>query len=168
MKTGYTKKSGRCLVSAVQREGITLICVTLNCYDDWNAHMTAYDYAFGLVERVPASSLMEGLPELLSAQSTPVAGGVEEQVALVSSEEPMVTLLKGASGRLEAQVEKAPMVFAPVEKGRVLGQVKLYLDGILVETLPLTAAQSVEARPVTREEGEGESFWRRFLQWLGF
>ena len=66
-----------------------------------------------------------------------------------------------------APASGVPMVFAPVEKGRLLGQVKLYLDGVEVEALPLAAARDVEARPVTRREG-GESFWRRFFRWIGF
>lgn len=31
VKTGFTKKSGRCLVSACQRDNMTTICVVLNC-----------------------------------------------------------------------------------------------------------------------------------------
>lgn len=31
IKTGYTKKAGRCLVSSVKRNGMELICVVLNC-----------------------------------------------------------------------------------------------------------------------------------------
>jgi D-alanyl-D-alanine carboxypeptidase len=34
IKTGYTKKSGRCLVSAAERDHVKLICVTLNAPDD--------------------------------------------------------------------------------------------------------------------------------------
>ena len=30
IKTGFTKKSGRCLVSAAKRDGVTLVAVTLN------------------------------------------------------------------------------------------------------------------------------------------
>ncbi len=30
VKTGFTDEAGRCLVSACEREGISLICVTLN------------------------------------------------------------------------------------------------------------------------------------------
>jgi D-alanyl-D-alanine carboxypeptidase len=45
-KTGYTQKSGRCLVSVAQRDGMTLICVTLNASDDWNDHKKLYNYAF--------------------------------------------------------------------------------------------------------------------------
>ncbi len=31
VKTGYTKEAGRCLVSAAEREGMTLVCTVLNC-----------------------------------------------------------------------------------------------------------------------------------------
>ena len=40
VKTGFTKKSGRCLVSAAERDGIRLVAVTLNAPDDWNDHQT--------------------------------------------------------------------------------------------------------------------------------
>lgn len=33
VKTGYTKKAGRCLVSSAARDGMDIICVVLNCYD---------------------------------------------------------------------------------------------------------------------------------------
>ena len=36
IKTGYTTHSGRCLVSAAERDGMQLIGVVLNCYDMWN------------------------------------------------------------------------------------------------------------------------------------
>ena len=42
VKTGFTKKAGRCLVSAAEKDGVRLICVTLNCPDDWNTHAALY------------------------------------------------------------------------------------------------------------------------------
>lgn len=33
VKTGYTIKAGRCLVSSAKRENMDVICVVLNCYD---------------------------------------------------------------------------------------------------------------------------------------
>lgn len=33
VKTGYTKKAGRCLVSSAEREKMDVVCVVLNCYD---------------------------------------------------------------------------------------------------------------------------------------
>ena len=38
VKTGFTDEAGRCLVSACQRNGITLLCVTLNDRNDWQDH----------------------------------------------------------------------------------------------------------------------------------
>ena len=38
IKTGFTENAGRCLVSAKKYKGNTIICVTLNCPDDWDAH----------------------------------------------------------------------------------------------------------------------------------
>lgn len=33
VKTGYTQKAGRCLVSSAKRDGMDVVCVVLNCYD---------------------------------------------------------------------------------------------------------------------------------------
>ena len=46
VKTGYTKSTGRCLVSAAERDGITLVAVTLGAPDDWNDHKKMLDYGF--------------------------------------------------------------------------------------------------------------------------
>ena len=46
LKTGYTEKAGRTLVSAARRDDLTLICVTLNASDDWNDHQKLLDYGF--------------------------------------------------------------------------------------------------------------------------
>lgn len=46
-KTGFTKKAGRTLVTCACRDGLRLICVTLNDGDDWNDHAALYDMAFG-------------------------------------------------------------------------------------------------------------------------
>lgn len=46
VKTGYTKKCGRCLVSAATREGVTLVAVTLNAPDDWSDHTKMLDFGF--------------------------------------------------------------------------------------------------------------------------
>ena len=33
VKTGYTQKAGRCLVSSAKRDNMDVVCVVLNCYD---------------------------------------------------------------------------------------------------------------------------------------
>ena len=48
VKTGYTKASGRCLVSSAERDGVTLIAVTLNCPNDWREHTAMLDHGFSI------------------------------------------------------------------------------------------------------------------------
>lgn len=45
IKTGYTKKCGRCLVTSAERNA-GLICVTLNAPNDWSDHTELLDYGF--------------------------------------------------------------------------------------------------------------------------
>ena len=46
VKTGYTRKSGRSLVSAAERDGMTLVAVTINAPDDWRDHTSLLNYGF--------------------------------------------------------------------------------------------------------------------------
>ncbi len=46
IKTGFTKDSGRCLVTSAERNGMQLICVVLNVYDHYNASALNFDKAF--------------------------------------------------------------------------------------------------------------------------
>ena len=46
VKTGYTKEAGRCLVSAMERDGMTLACVVLNCPMMYERSFQLLDDAF--------------------------------------------------------------------------------------------------------------------------
>ena len=43
VKTGFTKKAGRTLVTSAKGNERELICVTLNAPDDWNDHINLYN-----------------------------------------------------------------------------------------------------------------------------
>ena len=58
VKTGYTKNTGRCLVSAAERGGMTFIAVTLDDPNDWKDHSEMLDYAFA--ECYPKDIISEG------------------------------------------------------------------------------------------------------------
>src|SRR5699024_2502542 len=46
VKTGYTIKSGRCLVSSANRQGLNLVAVSLNAGDWFNDNYKLFDYGF--------------------------------------------------------------------------------------------------------------------------
>lgn len=58
VKTGYTKKSGRCLVSGAKRCGMQLIGVVLNHSDMWNDTVRMLDFAFEEYRMCPLDEAM--------------------------------------------------------------------------------------------------------------
>ena len=81
VKTGFTKAAGRTLVSAAAREGMTLVCATLNDGNDWNDHMALLDYGFAnyhMETAVPAGQVLA---------SVLVQGGTAVSIPLAASEE---------------------------------------------------------------------------------
>ncbi|MFE4710965.1 D-alanyl-D-alanine carboxypeptidase family protein [Paenibacillus sp. NPDC056722] len=56
VKTGYTKKALRCLVSSATRGGQQLVAVTLNDGNDWNDHAALLDFGF---KRYPLKTVVE-------------------------------------------------------------------------------------------------------------
>jgi D-alanyl-D-alanine carboxypeptidase/D-alanyl-D-alanine carboxypeptidase (penicillin-binding protein 5/6) len=52
VKTGFTDSARRTLISAVAKDGTTLIAVTLNASDDWQDHIKMFDYGFMLINKL--------------------------------------------------------------------------------------------------------------------
>lgn len=57
VKTGYTTKSGRCLVGGAYRDGMQLISVVLNVYDMWNVSKNLLGRAFEEYSMQPVTPL---------------------------------------------------------------------------------------------------------------
>lgn len=138
LKTGFTKKAGRCLVSAAERGGVTLVAVTLRGGDDWHDHLALYDYGFSMVH---AQALPDAAPP-----SAAVAGGTADSVPLAHAAPPQAVLKNGET--VQAEVCLLPVIWAPVEPGDVLGKVVYRSGERVICTLPLTAGERVDARPV--------------------
>lgn len=157
LKTGFTKKSGRCLVSAAEREGITLICVTLSDPNDWQDHTRLLDWGF---ERVLP------VPEQVEQLAVPVTGGSTETVIVSTGSSPEVCALAEELPRISKTVEVQPFLYAPVQLGQKVGEVRYFLDGEEYFTAPLTAQQSVEALEPPEEPGLWENIWKKICRWF--
>lgn len=137
VKTGFTKRTGRCLVSAAQRNGIILIAVTLNDPDDWQDHKRLLNYGFSRCEQMVLS------PEQGIAMSIPVVGGIPSRLLCRSIESAEVTLPKDS--RPTMVIELPHWVFGGVSQGKQLGRAVWYLNGEEVAELPLYAVDAAEA-----------------------
>ncbi|MCL2106544.1 MAG: D-alanyl-D-alanine carboxypeptidase [Oscillospiraceae bacterium] len=159
IKTGFTKKSGRCLVSAVRREGLTLIAVTLRASDDWNDHKKLYNYGFAKYRAV-------FLDELGSAFQVPVAGGSAPAASLRLAWQPQAYVTE-SPGELRREILLRPFEYAPLPKGRVLGAARYYAGDVLLAEVPLVVSATVERRTVEAKP-KREGFWAGLKRRLGF
>ena len=135
VKTGYTTAAGRCLVSCAERGGIKLIAVTLNCSDDWNVHAKLYDSYFS---RLNLTNIAKILPDV----QIPVMGGTAPKVRAVYEKPPKLAVLEGEAVTVDVTAE--PLLFAPAERGRVVGTLSVCLSGEPVLELPLTLGKTVK------------------------
>lgn len=147
VKTGFTKKAGRCLVSAAERDGAQLICVTLNAPDDWNDHIALFEYGFAQFET--RAIVPDG-----AQYAVPVAGGAAETVLCRAQGETAVTLHRDAA--VTASVSLPRFVYAPLEAGEQLGSVTYRVNGSVVAQIPIVSAEA--AVPADTRSG--------FQKWL--
>lgn len=136
VKTGFTDEAGRCLVSACERDGKDLICVTLNDRNDWNDHLALYDYGFQT-----ARTLEVPLPADISAD---IVGGSSEKLHLSAKESTIsVTTAAGDISDFEFTVIGQPFLYAPVNAGDEAGKLRISFMGREVETVPLYADEDI-------------------------
>lgn len=112
VKTGYTKNSGRCLVSATNKGETTIITVTLNDRNDFNDHKSLHAYAHDNFRSV----LIAGKGELTYSVGT---------CTVSNSEDIYVTVKKDYSGPFTMQVDVAKN-----GASQAFGTVKISFDGI--------------------------------------
>ena len=130
VKTGFTKATGRCLVSAAKRNEIDLIAVTLNAPDDWKDHRTMLDYGFSLFEKVELAKTGEFLC------AVPIIGGDKNTLPIYFSENVSVCLKK-SRGSIVQKIELNRPRFAPIYEGDILGTVSYFIDEKLIYSLPI-------------------------------
>lgn len=135
MKTGYTEKAGRTLVSSAQRNGQTLIAVTLHAPNDWSDHAALFDYGFG---SFPRRMLCRGGKVI---GRVPVQGGLVPGVSVMTAEDVFYPLQ--AEEIVCARIELSEFAAAPVEKGSVLGTLTFFRDDRVIGKTDLVASSAV-------------------------
>ncbi len=148
VKTGYTEASGRTLVSCARRDGMTLVCVTLNDPEDWKDHAALLDWGFSTFTLEQTENLTWSLP---------VISGKAEQVTLFAAEKKGIPVPKARNR--EWRAELPPFIYAPCERGEELGRAVLYADGEPIYSCPLLAEKTV---PV--DESQRLNLWERLCR----
>lgn len=122
VKTGFTKKAGRCLVSSAMRDGIEVVCVTLNAPDDWNDHMSLMDKSFERLERKKIFSKDDYIATVTVKDSE------EKAVGLIAKNDIYAVIIDGKMPEFNIQTQIPSYINAPVGFEDVSGKLTVY-DG---------------------------------------
>lgn len=144
VKTGFTKAAGRCLVSAAQRDGLTLVAVTLNAPNDWRDHTALLDFGFAEYEAFCPTP---------QAVALPVVGGTRPSVTLSPAPTPCITLPRNHA-EIDVTVELPRFLYGDFQKGVKKGRILYRLEGKTIAEVPLVTDEASERLP---ESG----FWAR-------
>lgn len=137
VKTGFTKKSGRCLVSAAREDGKLVIAVTLNDPNDWEDHKSLLSYGLGQINTI------EITPEKTD-YSIPVISSGEEKLEI--NIEPFSVNTMEKSG-FSCKVNLPKFIYAPIKKGEVIGSVTYLKNGEVIDKKEIKAYESINALP---------------------
>lgn len=136
LKTGYTEKAGRTLVSAAKRDGMTLICVTLNAPSDWADHAALFDWGFANYQARPLSKAGARAGQL------PVSGGLSPVCPVELGADLTAALAPDETVETAWELAEAALA-APASAGTQVGEAVYYVDSEELARIPLVAGADV-------------------------
>lgn len=150
VKTGFTKKAGRILVSSCTRQGRRLIAVTMNDGNDWQDHRQLLEDGFKNYSVRQLVSKGECLGTI------PVISGELDSVELLSTVDFSYALSQDE--KTEIVLSEPGFAYAPVVQGQDAGFAYVCLGGKTVGKIPLVYGQTVETREI-----QEPSLWERLF-----
>ena len=141
VKTGFTKKAGRCLCFAARRQGMLLVGAVLNAPEMWGDAKKLLDRGFDAYE------LHTFLVPGRKAGTVPVTGSEKKTLPAVAKEGILYPVKRDGSEDARLDIRLAEGLAAPVEPGAEVGKAILTVNGQQVEAVPLYAEEG--AGPLT-------------------
>lgn len=137
VKTGYTMRSGRCLVSSATRNNHRLIAVSLNASDWFYDNYKLLDYGFENYK--PYLIYDKGQ----FVKRIDLLNGKKKYIDLVTESSFTYLLRDDEREKVKLTIEVPDIIEAPVEKGTKIGYIYTFLDGKLVSKGDLIAKSTV-------------------------
>ena len=122
IKTGYTIKAGRCLVTGAQRNGMQLVCVVLNSPEMYERSAELLDGAF---RKYSMQKLYAAEQEFI------IPTDVENKSCTLKSQNDFYYPLSQKE-KAEVKYELPQSIRLPVNKGENKGKVNIYLENQLI------------------------------------
>ena len=125
IKTGYTKKAGRCLVSSCIRNGMELVCVVLNCPPMFEQSKQLLTNAFSNYKNyklLESDNILEFID--VEGENEKCAVGVDKDIIL--------PLTESEFNNIKIEYDCPQKLQKPIKKGQEVGYVKIYCQNNLI------------------------------------
>lgn len=140
-KAGFSENAGYCAALGAERDGVTYISVILGCDDKDKSladaksllSMGFSQYTVFTPER----------PKDVPAEIA-VRGGMSKTVPVESESIRSVVLPNGAAGSVTSRIVMTDYVYAPVEKGRKVGEIQFLRNDKMIFAVDIRTADSAE------------------------
>ena len=149
VKTGYTDKAGRCLVSGARRGGVQIVAVVLDSLYLWDDSMMLLDYGFSKLH--PQSIVTRGE----TCGQVAVQFGTKKSVPLKTADE-IILPCTTAAAKFDKRLEHPARLVAPIKKGDAVGELTVYYGDKKIAATKIVAADTVERK----------SFFLMVMEWV--
>lgn len=146
-KTGHTNTAGYCFAGTAKQDDERFITVVMGTKSQAKRFLETkklLDYAF---EEYELKELVSENQEIPGSSPLPLPNGVERTVPVVAGEPIRLAIHKGEAKDYTFQVTFKQGIQAPINKGEVVGEVKVLYKGQEIkgmEPIPVVTAQGME------------------------
>lgn len=153
VKTGFTDDAGRCLVSAAKRDGMTIVCVVLNCGPMFEESAVLLENAFNDYKLYDLTKGYKIPNEIV------VDDGRSEKVMIGTGGSFYYPLKVDELEKIKYEYFIDEKVQAPVSKGDEIGQIKIFLDKNLLFSEKIFTIEDVRTKGVLQKIIDVISQW---------
>ena len=154
VKTGFTDDAGRCLVSAIEKNGMRLVCVVLNCGPMFEESKLLLETCCNLYSLVDVTGLYNYSKEVK------VDDG-RKKTALIGTKEKFLYPLSNYEKEklLKFEYNLPTCLQAPLKKGEEVGEIKVFLNKDLLFCEKIYTIEDVKPKTILQRLKEFAGNW---------
>ncbi len=126
VKTGYTKKAGRCLVSAVEKNDLRVVCVVLNCGPMFEESAEILN---AICEKYKSYAVLEPYKYIADL---PLENGDVPSIQVFSKKGLKLALTEQEHTQINVAYDLPPKLIAPIKNEQEIGKVEVYFGKHLI------------------------------------
>lgn len=172
VKTGFTNGAGRCLVTAIKRGDLDIICVVLGADTKkirTKDSINLIEYAFSNFQKVDIKSKIEekfyNWKNINSGRIT-IEKGIKSEIELKLEEYSLekYTIKNNTENLIHIKIDSKLSLIAPVEEKTQIGELIIFYKEEKILKIPITTAESIRKKKMTDYILEITKNYSRYLE----